>query len=392
MLILGSVLLQSVVSADENNLTTPDNIKRSNEFALRFFGEIGRDEPGQNVFVSPFSMRTVLAMTYNGAGGVTRDEMRAALELDGLSDSEINNYFNDITSSLENADPKVILNIANSVWLLTEAPFKKSFLDLVKQNYDAKVDRADSPEPINEWVSDKTNNKITNIIDNISRDDLMLLINAVYFKGEWKTKFDPKFNSWLDFHPFGKAPKKTTFMSQSRKFSYFENADMQSIALRYGDGRMKMHIFLPSESNSDYKAFLESINTGNWLNWMRQYRESDGVIFMPKFKLEYEKTLNEILKTMGIKEAFDSRKADFSGMIENAGPGSVFIGEAKHKTFVEVNEEGTEAAAVSSVMMMKSAFPADKFMMKINRPFVCAIVDGETGEILFIGSIVDPEE
>jgi len=392
LLIIAIFVLIPALSAGDSNMTTADNIKRSNEFALKFFYEINRADPGDNTFISPFSMRAVLAMTLNGANGPTKEEMRAALGFGGLSDDAINNYFQKITKALENTDPKVELNIANSVWMLTDAPFNRSFLDLVSNFYDAEVDRADDPEPINQWVRSKTNNKIQNIIERISPDDLMLLLNAVYFKGEWKTKFDTKSNTIRDFQTLENGPKKTTFMSQSRKFSYFENHDMQSIALDYAGGQIRMHIFLPSKTNRDYKSFLNEIDSDNWLTWMRKYHEKEGTVFLPKFKLEYEKTVNDILKAMGIILAFDRGRADFSNLIENAKPGDAFISEAKQKTFVEVNEEGTEAAAVSSVLMKKIAYPADNFVMEINRPFVCAIVDNETGEILFIGSIVDPIE
>jgi len=194
LLIIAIFVLMPAVSAGDSNMTTADNIKRSNEFALKFFYEINRADPGDNTFISPFSMRAVLAMTLNGANGPTKEEMRAALGFGtkeemraalgfgGLSDDAINNYFQKITKALENTDPKVELNIANSVWMLTDAPFNRSFLDLVSNFYDAGVDRADDPEPINQWVHDKTNNKIHNIIERISPDDLMLLLNAVYFK------------------------------------------------------------------------------------------------------------------------------------------------------------------------------------------------------------------
>jgi len=390
-IILLIVALIATQSAIAGTMDTQDKFKRSNEFAFNFFGRICRDEPGHNVFVSPFSMRTVLAMTYNGAAGETRDQMRTALGFEDYVDSEINNYFRETSDALKGADPKIELNIANSVWLLTEAPFKKSFLELVETVYDATVDRTNSPEPINKWVADKTNDKIKSIIEKISPDDLMLLINAVYFKGEWENKFDPNMSSIRAFQCPDEKTIKTTFMKQSREFSYFENDRMQSVALDYTGGGMRMHIFLPSRDIADYGSFLDDFDADNWADLMKQYTKKEGFLYLPKFKLEYEKTLNDILMAMGMKAAFDGGSADFSNMFDNAKPGDAFIGEAKQKTFIEVNEEGTEAAAVSSVLMMKCAFNPDKFTMDVNRPFVCAIVDSATGEILFIGSITNPE-
>ena len=391
-IILLIVALIATQSALAGTMAGQDNIKRSNEFAFNFFGRICRDEPGHNVFVSPFSMRTVLAMTFNGAAGETKDEMRTALGFEDWVDSEINNYFRETSDALKSADPRIELNIANSVWLLTEAPFKKSFLELVATVYDATVDRTDSPEPINKWVADKTNDKIKSIIDRISPDDLMLLINAVYFKGEWEAKFDPKMSKVRAFQCPEKRTIQTTFMKQSREFSYFENDRMQSVALDYTGGGMRMHIFLPSHDIADHGSFLDSFDAETWAGWMEQYAKKEGVLYLPKFKLEYEKTVNDILIDMGMKAAFNPMGADFSNMFDNARPGDAFIGEAKQKTFIEVNEEGTEAAAVSSVLMQKCAFNPDKFTMDVNRPFVCAIVDSATGEILFIGSITNPEE
>ncbi|MEW5924447.1 MAG: serpin family protein [Candidatus Zixiibacteriota bacterium] len=371
---------------------TMDINDKSVRFSLGFFNEIINEEGEQNIFVSPLSARMAMAMALNGTGGMTKEEMRAALGFGNLSNHDINGQMQQITKSLEAADPKVVLNIANSLWLLANMNFKKSYFDTVTAYYDAEVAKTQDVGVINNWVSKNTNQKIKNIIDRIGPNDILLLINAIYFKGEWKYKFDEKLTHDGNFHLLNSDIKKVPLMSQSGKFRYFENDDFQSIVLPYGNERLSMHIFLPAQNGPDYKKFLAGFNAENWSKWNDSYTMTDGDILLPKFKLEYEKVLNIVLKNLGIQQAFNPELADFSGLLENFRPGLAWISYVKQKAFIEVNEEGTEAAAATAVMLMtKSMSPEPKrFRMVVDHPFVCAIVDDQTGEILFIGSIVDP--
>lgn len=391
-LVIAAILSMAIMAGDEGS-DPMSRYAQSSQFSLDFFGQIISKESEKNIFVSPLSARLAMAMAYNGTGGGTREEMKAALGFGNMSDDEINNYFQEMTNSLETADPKVKLNIANSLWLLANMDFKKSFFDTVTKYFEAEVARTQDVGVINDWVSKNTNQKIKNIVDRIGPNDIMLLINAIYFKGEWKYKFDDKLTRTDNFYLLNSEIKKVPLMSQSGKFKYFENDDFQSIVLPYGNERLSMHIFLPHKDGADYKSFLDNFNSDNWKQWNRMYRMMDGDISLPKFKLEYEKLLNDVFMNVGIRQAFDPKLADFSNLLENARPGLAWISYVKQKAFVEVNEEGTEAAAATAVMVMTKSISSkpERFRMVVDHPFVCAIVDEQTGEILFIGSIVDPE-
>ncbi len=241
---------------------------------------------------------------------------------------------------------------------------------------------------INDWVYNNTNGKIDKIVDDIPFYIVMYLINAMYFKGTWKYEFDKNetINDWFNTPNGNQVPCK--LMVQKNDFSYFENPDFQAIDLLYGDGNFSMTVLLPApDKNVD--SLIAGFSETNWAIWMNSFSEQSGTLLLPKFKLEYEITLNDVLKSMGMKIAFIPGQADFTKMY--TGPFDLFIDEVKHKTFVKVDEEGTEATAATAVVTKARSAPLPPPTFRADHPFVFLIRDNDTGSILFIGRVACPD-
>ncbi len=376
------------VSIDTNVVTA------NTQFGFDLFNEIRKIEQDKNIFISPLSISIALAMTLNGASGETEQAMANTLHLQGLGSEAINPGYAGLRQALQVADPKVILTIANSLWARQDVPFKQDFLQRNTEYFGAEVSTLNFTDPntlptINQWINTNTNGKITKILDEINPDTVLFLINAIYFKGTWQTEFDPSRTRDGTFYLATGAEKQIPMMTRTGDYPYYENNDakFQAISLPYGDGRMSMYIFLPYPE-SDINTFLDGLNTENWESWVSQLRDQELFLSMPKFKLEYEKTLNNPLQSLGMGIAFAPGLADFSQMADLEALGqNLYIGEVLHKAVVEVNEEGTEAAAVTSVGIRATSAPP-AFMA--NRPFFFAIRDNETKTVLFMGTVVDP--
>ncbi|MEQ9372369.1 MAG: serpin family protein [Coleofasciculus chthonoplastes F3-SA18-01] len=379
--------------AQQPNLSVDTQIVEANtKFGFKLFSEILQENSNKNVFISPTSVAIALAMTYNGASGETQAAMANALELQGMSLSEVNQANEALKTTLENADSDIQLSIANSLWAKQDISFKPDFLRRNQEFYDTQVTNLDFANPeakrvINNWVKENTNGKIPQIISEIQPNDILFLINAIYFKGNWMEQFDKDKTVERPFYLVDGTQKEHPMMSQSGEYQYYEDDTVQAISLPYGKGRLSFYVFLPRETVS-LDTFEQQLTPENWQQWMNRFGKRDGSIVLPRFKLEYEIQLNKALKALGMDVAFDDR-ADFSNMTE----ADVLINQVKHKTFVEVNEEGTEAAAATSVGMVltSAAIPQTPFEMVVDRPFFCAIRDNQTGTILFMGSIREPK-
>ena len=239
---------------------------------------------------------------------------------------------------------------------------------------------------INDWVGRNTAGKIPKIIDRIDANDILFLINAIYFKGKWTAQFKKELTKQQPFTPADRNKIQVPMMTQSGSYQYYETPDFQAISLPYGNRRWNLRIFLPSAGRT-LPQFLKSLTAANWDTWMRSFHKRDGDISLPRFRIEYEKELNNALKALGMEVAFDRSRADFSAMLQTSE--RAYIKQVKHKTFVEVNEEGTEAAAATSVGVQVTSVevPMQKFRMVVDRPFFCAIRDEQTGAVLFLGAI-----
>ena len=369
-------------------------IAANTRFSFKLFSEILQQDGAKNIFVSPTSIAIALAMTYTGASGDTQQAMANALELQGLDLPNINQAYANLKTLLETADPEVQLNIANSLWARQGVPFKPDFLENNQKFYDAEISDLDFSDPasvekINNWVQQKTNGKIDRIIDQLQDSDILFLINAIYFKGKWTDEFDKSRTEDRPFYLANGSEKNHPLMFQTNEYRYYETDQFQAVSLPYSQRRLSLYVFLPRE-NSSLDKFYQQLNAENWQQWMNQFEKRDGSIGLPRFKMEYEIGLNPVLSALGMGVAFDPNRADFTAMSE-VNPS---INAVKHKTFVEVNEEGTEAAAVTGMMARSMSAPIASeppFEMIVDRPFFCAIRDDRTGTLLFLGSISNPQ-
>lgn len=401
MIVVGCVCLLVCLSgysmAQEPEGVHEDKLIAANtKFGFKIFAELLKEGVDQNIFISPSSIAFALAMVYNGAAGETKEAMARALEVGEMPLEEVNHANSILKEILEKADPEVQLDIANSLWGREGISFKPDFIRRNKEFYGAEVAALDfgSPEAvsiINDWVQDNTNGKIDKIVDNINPLTILFLINAIYFKGKWSEEFDPEETEEDIFYLLEGSRKKVPMMYQSDDYRYYRGERFQAVSLPYGEKRISMYIFLPDRDYS-LEEFYEQLNAENWKSWMSQFSFKEGEICLPRFKLEYEVTLNDALKALGMGVAFDPIAANFEGMCEILQGINFYISKVKHKTFVEVNEEGTEAAAATSVeMVMLAVRPEQPFSMVVDRPFFFAIRDNKTGTLLFMGSIVDPQ-
>lgn len=368
----------------------------TNRFAFKLYDQVSKQRSGPNTFVSPASVMLALAMTYNGADGTTRQAMARTLELEGMSLDEVNRAFADLKSALKPADSKIQLKIANSLWARNGFNLKPEFVKRNEDSFAAEVASLNFGDPaavktINSWVSKNTDGKIDKILDRIEDGAVLFLINAIYFKGQWQIEFKKEDTKPDTFRVSAAQRKDVSMMSQSGTFFYYKGKDFQSVALPYGDGSVSMYIFLPDEKTS-LDQFERSLTAENWDAWMNSFQPAPGDLKLPRFKVEWEATLNEPLKTLGMAEAFSPQRANFSQMAQVGPDNNLYISEVRHKTWAEVNEEGTVAAAVTSVGVFVTSVqvPRERFEMKVDRPFFFAIRDNRTKVVLFMGSVSIP--
>ncbi len=355
-------------------------------FGFDIFKELNKDDAQSSVFISPFSISMALTMTYNGAASTTLDAMSRTLGFDGLDRSVVNESYKELLRHLEKVDSKVTLNIANSIWIREGYPIKQSFLDLNKDTFDALVreldfSKSDAPDTINGWIKSKTSGMIEKMIDSIDPNTVMYLINAVYFKGQWMYKFDPKNTFSGSFKALNGQTQTVDMMSRKGTLEYTKGDNYQAIRLPYGSNKLSMYLILPDEG-VNISNFTDTLDADKWQKIRTSMAEvEDAILQIPKFRLEYGiKNLNASLAALGMEEALGPG-ADFSGM----HPG-LFIARVLHKAVIEVNEEGSKAAGVTVVEMRESA-AVDQVSFIANRPFVFMITDDTTGTILFMGKL-----
>lgn len=369
----------------------------TSKFSFKLYDQILKQRNGNNnTFVSPPSVMMSLAMAYNGADGTTREAMARALEIEGMSLADVNQAFADLKSGLASTDPKIQIKVANSLWARNGFTMKPAFIKQAKEYYAAELASLNFADPaaaetINSWVNRNTESKIQKIVDQIDDDVVLFLINAIYFKGQWQFEFKKENTKQDVFRLAGGKQKEVPMMSQSWSFFYYKGKDFQSVVLPYGTGRVSMYVFLPDEQAS-LEQFEQNLTPENWEMWMKSFQLRPGDLRLPRFKVEWELELNKALKALGMGEAFDRNRANFSQIAELNSGINLYISQVKHKAWAEVNEEGTEAAAVTSVTASLTSVqaPQEKFVMKVDRPFFLAIRDNLTGILLFMGSVTNP--
>jgi serine protease inhibitor len=369
-------------------------VSSANIFGIKLLSMLSeKDDEGKNIFISPLSISMALGMALHGARGETQDEMKRVLEFNNLSIDEINESFRGLLDLLPNVDPSVELLIANSMWYRYTFPVLQEFIETNKKYFDAEVRALDfhspeAPKIIDNWVKEKTNGLIDQIApEEIDPLTMMFLINAVYFKGNWTYQFDKDKTHDADFRlPDGRTvPVK--MMTQNGNFRYFQSRDFEILDMPYGDKIFGMTIVLPPADRSIHE-FTNSMTGETWSDWLARLpkQETEIDVYIPRFKLEYDQSLNDVLKALGMNLAFLESIADFTGLYDTTKePRNAYIEDVMHKTFVDVNEEGTEAAAVTSVVIgVDSAPPA----FRVDRPFIFAIRERTSDTILFIGKVV----
>jgi serpin B len=364
----------------------------ADRFGLKLMHAVNQSRPDSNIFISPLSISMALGMTLNGANNETYSEIQSTLELNGLTQQQINETYKSLIALLTQVDPEVIFNIANSIWYRQGWTFEQSFIDVNKNYFNALVQSLDfnsptAPDIINQWVNDNTNGKIDKIVNSIDSTIVMYLINAIYFKGTWYYEFD-KDETIDDLFTKPNATQiPCKMMIQTNDFAYSANNEFQAIDLPYGNGNFSMTVLLPSPGKN-VDSLISNLTEENWQIVLNSFSVQKGTLYFPKFELEYKITLNNVLKSLGMEVAFIPGLADFTNMY--TGLDDLFIDEVKHKTYVNVDEEGTEAAAVTSVSMGFTSIGGSGFTMKVDRPFVFVIHEKNSRSILFIGKIVEP--
>ncbi|MGQ0646013.1 MAG: serpin family protein [Gemmatimonadaceae bacterium] len=363
------------------------------DFGLSLLKAVNRSFADSNVFISPLSASMALGMTLNGAGSDTYTEMRATLGLPDRPLAELNAGYQSLITLLLGLDKTVDFRIANSIWYdqAFGPSIEATFLSDTKQFFNARVAGLDfrsaqAPGTINAWVKTSTNDKIQKIIDQIPDNMVMYLINAIYFKGAWRDSFDPKSTGSGPFTTHTGQQIQVPTMTRKGGFRHGTVNGATVVELPYGGDAYVMTIALPPEG-TPINTFVAGLTTNSWQAMAAGTTASSLDLFLPKFKLEWEDKLNDELQSLGMRQAFVFGGADFSRLSRTAGT-RLFISEVKQKTYVDVNEEGTEAAAVTSVGIGVTSLPPT---VRVNRPFVFAIREKLSGTLLFMGKVVRPK-
>ena len=364
-------------------------VNLNTDFALKIFKELSDEDKNLNVFISPISISLAIAMAYNGSKNQTQQEIAEALEFKDYSIDELNSSFKILLSSMENIDEMVELYTGNSIWFREDFTIEKDFTDLAEYYYNASIHNVDFDNPdtagnMNNWVSEATKGKISNIVNQGALTDaVMYLVNAIYFKGEWKDKFKTENTKEDDFFLTDKNVKKVQMMKNNEEYEYYDGDGFQMIRIPYGRDKTAMYVFLPDE-DIEIGDFVNSLSRDLLNESILEAADADVILKFPRFNIEYgTKSLIGPLKDLGMVNAFIPDKADFDSIAP-----LMFISQIDHKAIIEVNEEGTVAAAATSMGMGATAMEPVEFI--VNRPFVLLIRDDRTENILFIGKILEP--
>ncbi len=372
------------------NLKSARVIETNNDFGFMLLNKVLEQDDSPNLMISPASVSIALGMAYNGAETTTRDAFEQVLNYEGLSREEINEITRELINVLVSNLEGNLLEIANSMWYDQEFPVEQDFINLNSNYYDAEVREIDfrtanAVKTINDWVSANTHGKIDQIIDAIDPEMMMILINAIYFNCVWEVEFDPEDTREQPFYGedlslYGQVE----MMEMKNTFKVASTDHFEAVELPYKNKKFSMFLFLPSEGSSVEKL-AEMLDGKTWNGWLEEFTERQKfTVTMPKFKFEYERSLAEDLKSMGLEVAFTDM-ADFSGI----SPVDLLISDVIHKTYIDVNEEGTEAAAVTAIVFETTSIgPANG--IRLDRPYLFAITENSSKSIVFIGKVQEP--
>lgn len=383
-----------IIPSDPVPITLTPNqislIESENSFAFDFFKKmIESSGDSENIIISPLSISMALSMTLNGANGPTRTAMLEALRVNGITPEILNNSYKNLSEALLNVDKRVLISIANSVWTQKNFVVKKPFTDILTGYYNAESKSFELTDPtvpkqINTWIESKTNGLIKNMVDKLNDNTVMLLINAIYFKGKWKSQFDVKNTVKKSFIKPGGSTSEVSMMKQTSDFKIFSGSGFVLAEFPYGQGNFVMDVFLPDDKNG-LNSILPLINDNTFKGWLNQMNNRKTDLSFPLFKYGFKKQLKDILKIMGMGIAFTGN-ADFSNISDN----NLLINDVTHQAFIETNEEGSEAAAVTVVDIGLTSMPLSNFIFNVDHSFIYIIRETTTNTILFMGRVADP--
>lgn len=364
----------------------------SNNFGIRFFTNIASEER-ENMMLSPLSANIALNMLMNAADGETYTQIRDMLGYEGLSLTEINDLYSTLTEQLLSADKKVALHLANALFYDNGFPVKNTYKEALKTAYDAEVEGLDFNDSnktlrrINGWASDNTNKKIDRILEEISPDLVAVLMNAVYFKGDWTQKFEKNRTTNQPFTLNDGSPIDVPTMAGDIPVKVYWGDNFSAYELSYGRNNFVMDLILPNQPLPEFLSGFDGNLYRQITNGMDlQEQQVEYIVKLPKFKFKYEKNLNETLQVLGMTDAFYEDKANLS-QFSNL---PTYISFVKQNTFVEVNEEGTEAAAVTSIGFVNTSAVPTPPTVHFDRPFIFSIRERTTNTLLFIGTVYNP--
>lgn len=395
-LLIISILASSLIACTETSIPeespitlelTQSNrqvVVANNAFAFEFFSDVYETENTEiNYMVSPLSLSLALGMAYNGSATTTADAFKNVMHFEGLSSEEINAFYQRLIAYLASNSNGSVMEIANSIWIEKTFSVKQNFINVNQTYFNAEVQSLNFSNPtsvdvINNWVSGKTHQKIPTIINSISPSEKLFLINALYFNAKWKYAFKPENTSPQPFYTTTNEFVGAQMMQQTAKVNYLQTATFSAIELPYVHDKFSMVVLLPNEGFG-LDAIKSQLNITNWNQWLSQFQLQDVIIQIPKFKYPYENLLNDELMDLGLGIAFTDA-ADFSGISDI----SLAISKVIQKTYIDVNEEGTEAAAVTSIGIGTTSVPIIP-IFNANKPFLYIIKENTSGAICFMG-------
>lgn len=371
------------------NKKAAEIIESDQQFAFELFREVCSSSEVDNIMISPLSVSYALGMTYNGAAGTTLDAFQDVLHFGDLTELEVNESYKDLMHQLIHLDQRVEFSIANSIWYKLGYQVLDEFITTNQNYFDAAVNELDFSDPqsveiINTWIEEKTNDKIKDMLDFIPSDAVMYLINAIYFNAKWKYQFDKEHTYEGNFILENGLTHKSDFMKLTGGLNYTKNQDFTSVELPYGDSAFSMIVMLPSAENT-VDDLVQKMDVTRWEAWFEPTSMEQVQVELPKFTYEFKDLLNQPLINLGLEVAF-SGAADFSRILPGGG---LYISRVIHQTFIDVQEEGTEAAAATIVELRETSAPATP-LFKADRPFLYVIKENSTSAIIFMGKVGKP--
>ena len=397
-----ALLMISCTNDGENqeitNLTPTEKsakiIAADNQFGFEIFQKVNAS-PGEpkNTMISPMSISLALAMLYNGTDGNTKKQMEDVLHKSGLTPDDINQSYKDLVSALSSHDPKVELAISNAIFYRNSFAVKSDFITTNQNYYQAEVEgldftkTAETLDRVNGWVNTETKGKIDKIISQVNQEDIMYILNAIYFNGEWQYRFDPKETTNMPFTKEDNQVIQVPTMSIENPFNYYSHQSFQMLEMHYGSGKYSMLIFVPA-SGKNINAVISLLTAENVNEWVQKMTEQKKKVFLPKFEFKFDDSLVGELSALGMTDAFNDAKANLTGISDAA---KLVVSQVMHKSYIKVDERGTEAAAVTGITIGTTSIGPDN-SFRADHPFVFAIREKDTRSILFIGKVMNPNQ